>query len=476
MDSDPQTRYSFKKLRMMIDRLLLCIVVVGLGMQPALGEQPAGIVDKNGPGLVADQAPWNPPADAVHIDPGNTNDAAEDGSREHPFDSVSDFKWQNGVVYAFRRGTTLKTEAFNVHGEGITLASYGKGQRPVIHCTSVAKPGSNRHAIRVDVGPDLVVRDLEIFAPKATCCLRLGGGCRDVQVVNCRLHGAMWGLRAFSFFGLEVTNTEIHDIKDDGMFVVSVTKIEVDHCDVHDVNQNWIPPYTSQDKAGGDAIQFWKCDDWHVHHTVLDRTNSGNKFCFISNGPEQRKGVFEHNLTRGPLTTGDGGSSIYFHDGEGMVVRYNTILGPSPGALYSHTPNLRIYGNTVARTGSGIMASNSAHVANNVFYGVTGPLVAGGKIVFVNNAAELGANDLSAFGKVKDLDAHHNLLLKPGEFVGQALFVDPAKLDFRPRAKSRCVDAGCDAGIMQDRLGTSIPQGKAPDIGVVEMRKVSGTD
>jgi hypothetical protein len=420
------------------------------------------------PGLIENRALWEPPTGAIHIDPRNTNDAAEDGSRKHPFDSVSDIRWRDNAVYVLRRGTTLTTEAFTANGKGITLASYGAGNRPLIQCRSIAGRGKNYHAIRVDSGDGLVVRDLEIDAPRATSCLRLGGGCRDVRVDNCLLNGAAWGLRAFSFSGLKVINTEIRNIKDDGMFVVGVTGIEIAHCYVHDVNQNWVAPYTPQSKAGGDSIQLVNCDDWHVHRNVLDRTNSGNKFCFIANNPEQRQGIFEHNVTRGPLTTGDGGSSVYFHDGDGLVVRYNTILGPSPGVLYSHSANLQIYGNIMAHTAGGVFASKSAHVANNVFYQVKGALVSGGHITFVNNAAEVDGDRATALDKVKKLTAHHNLIVDMGGFGKESLFEAPAGLDFRPARGSRCVDAGCDAGIERDRTGVTIPCGKAPDIGAFE--------
>ena len=454
------------KMRASFPALLAAGALVGAGLAWQGGI--AGQLDRSVPGLRAGQTLWDPPLDAVHIDPSQPDGAAEDGSREHPFNSMSDIRWKDGTVYVLKRGTTLTCEAFGLGGEGIVLASYGTGGRPVIRCTSAAVPGRNQHVLRVDSGQRLSVRDLEIVAPRATCCLRLGPGCGDVQVINCLFRGSAWGLRAFGFSGLKVMNTEIREIKDDGMFIQGVTKIEVATCYVHKVNQNWVPPYTSQKKAGGDAIQFFNCDDWHVHHNVLDRTNSGNKFCFIANNPGQKRGLFEHNLTRGPLTTGDGGASVYFHDGDGLVVRYNTILGPSPGALYSHTPNLRIYGNIVARTSGGVMASHSAHLAHNVFYQVDGPLVTGGEITVVNNVAELAEGVDGAFGKVRKLTEHHNLIMKPGEFARESLFADPEKLDFRPRPGSRCVNAGCETGITCDRNGVVIPQGTAPDIGAFE--------
>ena len=110
--------------------------------------------------------------------------------------------------------------------------------------------------------------------------------------------------------GSRILDTEVLNIRDDGMFMQGLQDLEIGHCRVWNVNQNWKPPYTSQKEAGGDAIQLSQCDRWHVHHNALDRTNSGNKFCFIATG-DQTQGVFEQNRLTGPLTSGDGGASVY---------------------------------------------------------------------------------------------------------------------------------------------------------------------
>jgi len=367
------------------------------------------------------------------------------------------------MTVVLRRSTVLKLAAYNLNGDDLTLGAYGKGERPVILCTSAAERGRNAHAIRVDSAKGLVLRDLDIQAPSATSCLRLGGGKTTADILHCRVRGAMWGIRAFGFSGLRILDTEVHNIKDDGMFIAGVTDIEIGHCFVHDVNQNWTPPYTSQKHAGGDAIQFLNCDRWRVHHCILDRTNSGNKFCFISNNPKQKEGVFEHNLTRGPLTTGDGGSAIYMHDGGGLVVRYNTILGPAPSMLYSHANNLHIHGNVCSGTAGGIMASKSAEIYHNTFVGQKGPVVSGGRITAANNIFVLGKGAKSAFGSTKSLKQDHNLQTQddPG-------FVNIHKLEFGLRTDSRCVDAGRDTPVREDRLGTPIPTGQGADLGAFE--------
>ena len=436
------------------------------------GKTDASTPSSDGPGLLPNFELWEPPVGAVHIDPTNDNDPAEDGSEEHPYDSFEDITWTDDTVYVIRRGTTLETDVVGIGANGVTLASYGTGDRPVVHCTAVAQSGSNRHAISLADRTNVTIRDIEVYAPEATSCLRFGGeNSEAIEVINCVLHGAGWGLRSFSFAGLHVLNTEVYDIKDDGIFIQNMNDIEIEHCYVHDVNQNWTPPYTPQGEAGGDGIQFDGCNRWHVHHNEIDRTNSGNKFCFISNNADQDDGVVEHNLMRGPLTDGDGGASIYFHNGDGLIVRYNMIEGPSPGPLYSHASNLHIYGNVFMNMDGGLHASTSAEVLHNVFYGM--PLaMSGGALVARNNIFALGDAQSSPFGSTSSLEESHNLFADgnptANSIGGSPAFVDAAQGDFHLLSTSDAIDQGMDTSVTTDMDGVAIPQGSAPDIGAFE--------
>jgi len=415
---------------------------------------------------------FEPPEDAIHIDPTNAGDPDQDGSLAHPFESFEGVVWTEGVVVAIRRGTTLEIDVVGVGAHGVTVASYGDGPRPRLQSTAVATPGNNRYALMVDGRRDVTFRDLDVAAPDATSPMRFQGDTSaNVQVINCRLQGGGWGLRSFTFSGLRVINTEIFDTDDDGVFLQDMTDIEIANCHVHHVNRNWQPPATPESEAAGDAIQLSNCNRWHVHHNLLDRSDSGNKFCFISNNPDQDTGLLEHNVMLGPLPTENGGASIYFHDGSGLVVQHNRIEAPSPGALYTHAFDLRVEGNVIVGMGSGLFVSGSASVVNNTFYGVSQG-ISGGVIEAVNNIFAFTDSGQSAFGAVTDLVESHNLLSEgtpsPDSFVGDPGFVDPGSGDFHPGPGSAALDRGLDVGLSEDMDGVTIPQGAAPDIGAYE--------
>lgn len=300
--------------------------------------------------------------------PGNTRGS---GTLENPYRSWKHVSFSSGNTYLQRRGTVDEVEGLflGMGAEDVTVGAYGQGPRPKVVCST------KRYAVNGGRCTNVTVRDLEIEAKGATSCVTFGAS-TNVTIDNCVVHGATWGIRFTNApsSGHKVLRTEVYDIGDDGMFIQDTTDIEIAHCHVHHVNTRWVEPYTPQTKASGDAIQLSRCNRWHVHHCTLDRTNSGNKFCFISNGEEQTQGVFERNVLSGPLTTGDGGSSIYFGSGSNLVVRHNLIKGPTPGGVYHHSSNLKVYGNVFADVSGGVtsLTDSPCEVYDNILYKIKG--------------------------------------------------------------------------------------------------------
>lgn len=451
---------------------ILCILLFSLLIscskeyEPEITPVPEGAIANAG--IIADYPLWNPPATAIHIDPENAKDPDEDGTVAHPFNSFDDITWKDNGVYAIKRGTTLTSGMIQIMANKVTICSYGTGERPIINCNEVSMSGYNRYAINANWAGKSgnTICDLEISAASATSCLNFGDSRSDIKIINCKLYGSGWGIRFIDNQNIFIFNTEIYDIDVDGMFLENCSSIEISHCYVHNVNKNWKPPHTSEAEAEGDGIQFTGCNNWHVHHNIIDRTSSGNKFCFISNNASQDNGTVEFNILTGPKVDG---SSLYFHNGKNIVVRYNHIKGPSESPLYSYATGMEVYGNVFEKTTGAVFILGSARVFNNVFYKM--PMaIQGAKVSASNNVYDL--NDNATFLRVTDLSGSNNLFVngtpETGSFKGLPKFVDADNGDFHILAGSDCIDKGINMGLSRDMDSTIIPQGGVPDIGAFE--------
>jgi len=127
---------------------------------------------------------------AYYIDPGNTNDPLEDGSKGHPYNSWADVTWEEGKSYLQKRGTTANESKINVYASNVTLGAYGEGERPVIN--SVVTD----FAIRAFEKSGVTIQNLSIVAEEAISCIYfLGTTCDNNLIENCHLEGADNGLR-----------------------------------------------------------------------------------------------------------------------------------------------------------------------------------------------------------------------------------------------------------------------------------------
>jgi hypothetical protein len=292
-------------------------------------------------GLINDVL-WDPPASAVHIDPGNSNDPSKNGSITHPYSSLSDIKWRDNTIYAIKRGATLQTVNVMIFANNVIIASYGNGDRPIIKVTDTSSV-SNEPGYAISTGWNggdrITLLDLDVFAPTSRSCILFRDNSTNGKVINCKLHGSTWGFRAIHVQGLYVYNTEIFDTKDDGMYLKYTITLEISHCYIHQVNQNWVSPDTPETVASGDGIQLDSCNHWLIHHTNIDKSDTGNKSCFTSRNPMQDDGIFEFNTLSGPKVKG---LSIYFDDGKDIIVRYNKINGPSLSPVYSNCEKMEI--------------------------------------------------------------------------------------------------------------------------------------
>jgi len=420
------------------------------------------------PGVgLQDETLWDPPPGTVYIDPENTGNLTRDGSINLPYNSFSEVNWKPNTVYALKRGTTIETGTVLLFAEGVTLASYGAGMRPVI------KSNSTDHALSTawEGGTDITIRDIEVYAPNAISSIIIRTNSKNTNIINCKLHGSTWGIRALNNInGLYIYNTEIFNIRDDGIFIRDSRYIEISHSYIYRVNRQWKPPSTPESDAGGDGIQLELCNNWHIHHNVINRSDTGNKFCFISNNPSQDEGIFEHNALSGPLKDG---FSIYIGDGKDIIVRYNYITGPSQSPLWSHASGLKIYYNIFRDISGPLFVSGSAELYNNLFFR-TDMGIEGGTIIARNNIFDLGSVDKTRF-KVNNLTESNNLFVyglpTGNSIIGNPEFVKEADNNFRLTAGSDAIDKGMDVGLNLDLDGNIVPSGSFPDIGPYEYKQ-----
>ena len=310
----------------------------------------------------------------VYIDPQNVDDTNTDGSYHHPYNSFGDIKFESGKTYHLKRSTELwlseKIEIRNL--SDITFKAYGKGKIPVIHAGQVSKPFDIANSQYIKI------KNIHIHGgDRSIYCLRIKGNSREISIHNCSFSNAMWGLRimgvkeGIQHQNIRVTHSSIYNIGDDGIFAQNVSKLEIDSCDIRKVNQKWLHPGGSKTSATGDGIQLLNCSDVVISRCLIDRTDTGNKFCVIFTHSENGK-IIDNKLS-GPVSSDYGGAAIYLGGHcDSMEVSHNRIEH-APAGIYSHAKNVLLYRNIVTENDLGMWANGNQKklLINNTFWNNT---------------------------------------------------------------------------------------------------------
>ncbi len=296
---------------------------------------------------------------------------------------LQNINWKSNTAYLLKKGQNYNLNSQIVIPNSVSnvyIGSYGSGnEKPVIIGNTV------ENGIFSIQSPRTYFRGLDIQNPSGTI-LYFRGNSKGGIVHECEIHNAggsgifLWNQ------GGKVMNSEIYDIYEDGIWVGNSNYIEIAYNNIHDVNKAWFDYGADQDKASGDSIQFFGVnndrtrgvDSWWVHHNILDRSNSGNKFCFHASGKESNFAVFEHNTLIGPRTDGHGGSSFYIGsspDGKqssnGIIIRNNKFIGPSTYGIWNEGRNTIIKDNSFQEVNTVIYNSGSvSEWSGNTFNGI----------------------------------------------------------------------------------------------------------
>ncbi|GAB4311654.1 MAG: hypothetical protein Kow00127_01700 [Bacteroidales bacterium] len=281
----------------------------------------------------------------VYIDPTNSGDPAEDGTVEHPFDSWGDFTLAENTTYLQKAGTVYQLSGtLNIDNiNNVTIGAYGEGPRPVLQ----SNPASNAAIIRVARATNTVIDGLAIIgdlsnSPVAGVFVSghwSSGGAPTINTTinNCEIAYVYNGVRGIPASTLietiTITNTEIHHINEDGVFIKHVPNITIEGCHMWHINLDWHLQGHLESQSPGDCIHILgDCNNYLIKDNILDRRYTGNKFCFIYGNthytPEVRGRVIGNTLYPPKDTVnGNGGAALYLSESGHVEIAYNKIIG-----------------------------------------------------------------------------------------------------------------------------------------------------
>jgi hypothetical protein len=433
-------------------------------------------------------------AATYYIDPASNAGGTPDGSIDHPFLSWDKISWVAGSSYFQKRGTICETTtALKPTAPDITLGAYGTGERPIIK----SQVGAKSKGIDCNQA-SFTVNDLEIYSVNDIVCAIIFGGAGPYVINSCVLHDCSWGVRALGITGkLTISNTEIYNIGDDGVFCENVRDIEIFGCYIHHVNAD-LP---IRETAGGDCIQIAGEQGYtYIHDNILDHSAFGRKFCIIigsadvdADAPDSA--LIENNTMIGFQSDTEVTSSLYLKESiSHLIFRYNTIkdaaTGIWGGSNFTAYNNIfircwqgiqvnsgkigNIYNNTFCNNKNGVVTnySSTSFIYNNIFNAgdmTTEHFLLYGNVTsnyncFNTEGAGLfggGINTLAELQQKKGRELH--------SVVADPQFIDLAAEDFHITETSPCIDKGVILSeITRDKDGNVVPVGAGSDIGAYE--------
>ncbi len=427
-------------------------------------------------------------ASVVYIDPGYTG-GGSDGSKERPLTSLNHVSMSaSDVAYLIKRGTSHRISNIAFTGNRVMVGAYGEGDRPHTHGSRLLFYGS-----------DCLIRDQDAEA------FRHGShgnyaNALNLRVFNSRFHGTSSNTsfgRNYLFIGIEVLNNDRNGIFFQQLDVGQDSHIEIGYSYIHKVNQVWLPDGKPQSTASGDGIMFNPFrGTYHYHNNIIDRSDTGNKFCIIGNpapnGGNAVYGLIENNFLYGPKSYPDGASAMYFGNIDGpseaahhhIEVRNNVVIGTSHPlggdenrtgqGIYTNTARVTVYGNLFLDMRGGLTIGSGFGeniVYNNTFLKMYDRQRISGRTAYVYN-------NIFDENRMQTPDnAGNNLFLV--RVREEDYFIDPKSEDYRLVEGSPAIGAGSwhpwmNNEWMVDMLGTAIPHDDTIDAGAFQYRESWG--
>jgi hypothetical protein len=279
-------------------------------------------------------------ASKVHIDPSYTG-GNSDGSIAKPYTSWHQvIPLKANTAYLQKRGTIADINGeIKLGASNILVGAYGSGSKPMVRASS-SFSGFRMFSFTSSYG---TVRDLYIGPGSHGVSSSYNG----LDATNKPSHNMIYNNTFYKTSivswsdHLRVLHNDVLYNGGDAVFIQNARFVEVGYNNVLFANQKWHSyngpeSYCPESECSGDAVQFNKVFNYYVHNNVLDRSDTGNKFAFISTESSDTPAIIECNVMTGPAPIGKGGATIY-GTGNNAIIRYNTLVGPAPSAIYTHS-------------------------------------------------------------------------------------------------------------------------------------------
>jgi hypothetical protein len=440
-------------------------------------------------GIVAISIVTESSAQIIYINPDNLNDPLEDGTIAHPYDSWQDATITSGNTYLQKRGTFYKQDlpVSIVKKRNITIGAYDSGEKPVIY-TAV----SGNNSIEIEDCESIHVSDIEFFTDEnALAAVSISEGMsEEISLNNLKISGYFTGIDASAHVkGLKVFESEISEIKTDGIKASQVESIEIAGCRIESINRLW---HTNPVATGSCIILKGIEGQAYIHDNYLDHSLTGNMAALRIEGT-LFSGIIERNTIIGNKWALNHCVSLTNQTGE-FIVRYNSFDNGASGinvnALNTHVYYNQFTRNTIAVK---VQSDKFSSLLNNTFVENTEAAIESfinSKVLIKNNIFYLSHSATKAYKLSGTFESDfNNFNLEKNSFLngystlaswqkafGQdvhSFIKDPGFEDitsgaFKLKPNSSCINKGCELNLTTDFFGTQVPQAGIPDIGYCE--------
>ena len=311
----------------------------------------------------------------LYINPNYSGES--DGTIDNPYSTLNDAPQIDNTAYLLKRGTSYEAfDHYEMNASNILIGAYGEGDRPKI----IAE---GRGGI-IFAQSNVIIRDVELSYVQFGVW---GNEISEVISFNVKMRSSWVWARNVRFIGCEVSGASRNGIFIQQRDFSEDNYVEIAYSHIHKVNQNWTPE-TGEAEASGDGIQISGFrGEYHIHNSIVDRSDTGNKFSIIINPHHNEinpvSGLIENNILRGPMPQPDGGSIIYIGNVQEatqdahheLVVRNNEMYGSTydgvnytGAAIFSHSSKFEVYGNYVQEVPEPVFRLGNEAFGENLVY------------------------------------------------------------------------------------------------------------